>query len=284
MTFVVPAAKSLVLRFERGVLHVGFNRPEARNAMSLVMVRELVDLFASVETRRDVRAVVLRGAGGHFCAGGDVKDMAAARAAEPAADGKDPIAAVNAQFGELVDRVNRAPQVIVAVLEGSVFGGGLGLACVADVALALSSASFGLPETGLGLPPAQIAPFLVQRLGLSQARRLAVTGARFDGAEAAHLGVVHEAHPDTTSLEAALRRVLEDVMRCAPDAIAATKRILLASQRADPAAMIDEAARLFAAAARSGEGQEGTMAFIEKRRPAWAEPDVEASARKSAKD
>jgi len=283
MMFEPPAAKTLLLRFEKGVLHVTINRPEARNAMSLVMVRELGDLFATIEARRDVRAVVLRGAGGHFSAGGDVKDMAAARAAEPAADGRDPIALVNAQFGELVDRVNRAPQVVIAMLEGSVFGGGFGLACVADVALALTGASFGLPETGLGLPPAQIAPFLVQRLGLSQARRLAVTGARFDGAEAARLGVVHEVHPDTTSLEAALRRVLQEVMRCAPDAIAATKRILLASHRADPAALINEAARLFAAAARSSEGIEGTVAFIEKRLPAWAEPDS-AGLPPSAKD
>src|SRR4051794_17298647 len=190
MTFEPPAVTSLLLRFdERGILHVALNRPEVRNAMSLVMVRELRDLFASIEARRDVRAVVLRGAGGHFSAGGDVKDMAAARSADPGPDGRDPIEVVNARFGELVDRVNRAPQVVIAVLEGAVFGGGFGLACVADVALALTSASFGLPETGLGLPPAQIAPFLVQRLGLSQARRLAVTGARFDGSEAARLGV-----------------------------------------------------------------------------------------------
>jgi isohexenylglutaconyl-CoA hydratase len=272
MTFEPPACKTLLLRFENGVLFATINRPEARNAMSLVMVRELGDLFSSIEARRDVRTVVLRGAGGHFCAGGDVKDMAAARAADPGPDGKDPIAVVNAQFGELVDRVNRSPQVVIAVLEGSVFGGGFGLACVADVALALNSASFGLPETGLGLPPAQIAPFLVQRLGLSQARRLAVTGARFDGAEAARLGVVHEAHADPASLEGALARLLEEVMRCAPDAIAATKRILYACHQksGEPAALIDEAARLFAAAARGAEGQEGTMAFIEKRLPAWA--------------
>jgi isohexenylglutaconyl-CoA hydratase len=197
--------------------------------------------------------------------------MAAARAAEPGPDGKDPIAAVNAQFGELIARVNQAPQVVVVVLEGSVFGGGFGLACVADVALALHSATFGLPETGLGLPPAHIAPFHLQRLGFSQARRLAVTGARFDGAEAARLGLVHEAHPDTASLEAALSRVVEQVMRCAPDAIAATKRILLASHRlhGEAGALIDQAARLFAEAARGPEGQEGMMAFIEKRLPVW---------------
>ncbi|HMI82440.1 MAG TPA: enoyl-CoA hydratase-related protein [Polyangiaceae bacterium] len=272
MTFAPPAVKTLLLRFDEGRLEITLNRPEARNAMSLIMVRELALLFATIEPRRDVRAVVLRGAAGHFSAGGDVKDMAAARAADPGTDGKDPIAVVNAHFGELVDRVNRAPQVVVAVLEGAVFGGGFGLACVADVALALTTASFGLPETGLGLPPAQIAPFLVQRLGISQARRLAVTGARFDGAEAARLGVVHEAHADSASLEAALARVLEQVMRCAPDAIATTKRILHASHRptGEPQALIDEAARLFAEAARGAEGQEGTMAFIEKRLPAWA--------------
>jgi isohexenylglutaconyl-CoA hydratase len=277
MTFAPPICKALLLRFENGVLHVTLNRPEARNAMSLVMVSELGDLMAAIEPERGVRAVVLRGAGGHFSAGGDVKDMAAARAADMAADGKDPIAIVNARFGELIDRVNRAPQVVIAVLEGAVFGGGFGLACVADVALALASASFGLPETGLGLPPAQIAPFLVQRLGLSQARRLAVTGARFDGTEAARLGVVHEAHPDGAALDAALARVLTEVARCAPAAIAATKRILFESYARDrePAALIEEAARLFAAAARGPEGQEGTMAFIEKRLPAWA---------KSAKD
>ena len=277
MTFEVPACKTLLVRLENGVLHVTINRPEARNAMSLVMVRELGDLFQAIEERRDVRTVVLRGAGGHFSAGGDVKDMAAARGADPGPDGKDPIAVVNAKFGELVDRVNRAPQVVIAVLEGSVFGGGFGLACVADVALALTSASFGLPETGLGLPPAQIAPFLVQRLGVSQARRLSVTGARFDGTEAARLGVVHEAHPDAASLDAALVRVLGEVARCAPGAIAATKHILHMSHRqsSEPAALIEEAAQLIATAARGPEGQEGTMAFIEKRLPAWAKSTKE---------
>jgi len=128
MTFAPPVAKTLLVRFERGVLYVTLQRPEARNAMSLVMVRELSELLATIEARRDVRAVVLRGAGGHFSAGGDVKDMAAARAADLGPNGEDPIAAVNAQFGELIGRMNRAPQVIIAVLEGSVFGGGLGLA------------------------------------------------------------------------------------------------------------------------------------------------------------
>src|SRR4029079_5328179 len=130
---------------------------------------------------RDVRVMVLRGTGGHFCAGGDIKDMAKARMSTLKAGEPDPVGAVKRAFGRAITKVDRAPQAVVAVLEGAVLGGGFGLACVADVAIAHAGANFGLPETSLGLPPAQIAPFLVRRLGLSQARRLAVTGARLSG-------------------------------------------------------------------------------------------------------
>jgi isohexenylglutaconyl-CoA hydratase len=141
-----------------------------------------------------VRVVVLRGAGGHFCSGGDLKDMAAARmrAMQGSADGTDPIAEVNARFGHLCAAFAHSPLAIVALLEGTVMGGGFGLACVADVAIATETASFRLPETSLGVVPAQIAPFLVERLGYSQAKRLAVTGGRLDAAAALRIGLVHQ--------------------------------------------------------------------------------------------
>jgi isohexenylglutaconyl-CoA hydratase len=181
-----------------GVLHLTLNRPEARNAMSLQMVAELRQVLLDAEATAGkpdaVRVVVLRGAGGHFCAGADLKDMAGARmravqAAGPGAP--DPIAEVNAAFGELCVAYARTPLAVVAVLEGTVMGGGFGLACVADVAIASETANFRLPETSLGVVPAQIAPFLVERLGYSQAKRLAVTGGRLDAAAALRLGLVH---------------------------------------------------------------------------------------------
>jgi isohexenylglutaconyl-CoA hydratase len=255
-----------------GALHVTLHRPDARNAMSLQMVAELEAVIDAVKDRRDVRAVVLRGAGGHFCAGGDVKDMAKARMTSLSPGQPDPLAEVNRAFGRMITKVDRAPQAVVAVLEGAVMGGGFGLACVADVAIAHAAASFRLPETSLGLPPAQIAPFLVRRLGLSQARRLAVTGGRLTGARAHALGLVHELAEDDAALPGVLERVLGEIRQCAPGAVAATKHLMLQVGAVDHERLLDEGAARFAEAARGPEGMEGMAAFIGKRKAKWAEP------------
>jgi len=270
LTDAAPARvyETLALRADGPVLHLTLNRPATRNAMSLAMVGELRQALADAEAGGRTRAVVLRGAGGHFCAGADLKDMAAARMA-PRTDGADPVAAVNARFGELCVAYAASPLVVVAVLEGSVMGGGFGLACVADVALAGHSARFRLPETALGMVPAQIAPFLVERLGYSQARRLAVTGGRVDAAQALALGLVHECHADD-ALDAALAAVLRDVLACAPGAVAATKALMARARFTPPAELVADAAAVFSRCAQGPEGLEGTTAFLQKRPPAWA--------------
>jgi isohexenylglutaconyl-CoA hydratase len=255
---------------DSGVLSLVLARPEVRNAMSLAMVSELEAVFDAIRERRDVRAVVLRGSGGHFCAGGDVKDMAGARARPAKGDQPDALEVTNRRFGELITKVDRAPQAVVAVLEGAVLGGGMGLACVADVAIARTDARFGLPETGLGIPPAQIAPFLVRRLRLSQARRLAVTGGRFDGREAARIGLVHVLVDDDAALDVALAEVLGQIGRCAPGAIASTKHLMLQVGTVELERVLDEGARRFAEAARGSEGIEGMTASLQKREPSWA--------------
>jgi isohexenylglutaconyl-CoA hydratase len=267
----LPDTKQLQLRFDEptGALHVTLARPEVKNAMSGDMIAEIEAVLDAVHDRREVRALVLRGAGGNFCAGGDIKDMAAARGA-PASKGVDPIAVYNRRFGNVIDKMDHAPQVVIAVLEGAVLGGGLGLACVSDVAIALTDAEFGLPETGLGVPPAQIAPFLVRRLGISQAIRLAVTGARFAGSTALALGICHVVVQDGVALEREIASVLAQVRRCAPGAIAATKHIMLQTGSVELGKQLDEAAKLFAEAARGPEGIEGMTAFIGKRKPGWA--------------
>lgn len=270
MTEALPETKHLALELDgRGVLTLTLNRPEVRNAMSMAMVEEIEATFASIRDRRDVRVVVMRGAGGHFCAGGDIRDMAMARGAEHEEGQPDPAAKVNRVFGRVITTVNRAPQAVVALLEGAVLGGGFGLSCVADVAIAKADTKFGLPETGLGLPPAQIAPFLVQRLGPSEARRLAVTGGRFDGHTAKAIGLVHTVVEDDAGMTEALEAVLAQILRCAPGAIAATKRILLDVGRVDHDTLLDAAADRFAEAVRGPEGIEGTTAFIQKRKPNW---------------
>jgi isohexenylglutaconyl-CoA hydratase len=248
------------------VLHLTLNRPEARNAMSLAMVEALLAALAEAEAAGDVRLIVLRGAGGHFCAGGDLKDMAAARGA---ADAQAAMAAVSARFGQLCVAFARTGIATMAVVEGTVMGGGFGLACVADVVIAGESAQFRLPETSLGLVPAQIAPFLVERLGLAEAKRLAVTGGKIDVREALALRLVHEVHAAGALDSLVQRRVLE-MLRCAPGAVAATKALLAQARLRPPASLVDEAAAVFAGAVLGPEGAEGTAAFIGKRSPGWA--------------
>jgi isohexenylglutaconyl-CoA hydratase len=262
----LPHCQTLLLNREAGVLHVTLNRPDSRNAMSLAMVGELRAVLAAVHGDLSVRAIVLRGAGGHFCAGGDIKDMASARAS-----GADAYRALNRAFGSLLEQAQHAPQVLIAVLQGAVLGGGFGLACVSDIAIAEQNARFGLPETSLGILPAQIAPFVVGRIGLTQARRLALTAARFDGREAERLGLVHFSEPDEAAIEARLQQVLSQVRQCAPQANAATKALLLATANQALGPLLDGAAEQFAAAVTGAEGVEGTLAFMQKRAPKWAQ-------------
>ncbi len=253
-------------RYGAAVKHIVLNRPEARNAMSLAMVHELRQVLAQAEAGGHTRVLVLRGAGGHFCAGADLKDMAGARmqlAARPTA-----IADINAAFGELCVAYAGTGLATVAVLEGTVMGGGFGLACVVDVAIAAPGTTFRLPETSLGVVPAQIGPFLVERMGYSQAKRLAVTGGRLDAAQALTMRLVHEA-PPADQVEAVLAQTLHDILQCAPGAVAATKKLLARARVHEPAALVHEAAGIFSAAALGPEGIEGTTAFLSKRKASW---------------
>ena len=271
----LPECSVLKLHLSEGVLHLHFNRPEARNAMSLEMLAEIEAVFAAIHSDRSIRAVVLRGEGGHFCAGGDIKDMARARAV-PKTDADDAVVDYSRAFGRMILAVDGAPQPVIGILEGAVLGGGFGLACVTDVAIALPSTQFGLPETGLGITPAQIAPVVVQRIGLTQARRLGVCGGRFDAQEALRLGLVHFAPADEAAAMELLQTTLGQIRRCAPQAIADTKILMRECLRRSPADNIEAAAKVFATGVRGEEGAEGTRAFVEKRLPSWALTDKSA--------
>ena len=262
----LPTTKTLLLSQEKGILHITLNRPESRNSMSLEMVQELQALF-TWGTENQIRAVVLRGAGGHFCAGGDIRDMMTIR--QQATDNPQAYQHFNRTFGHLLTQVNNAPFVVVTVLEGAILGGGFGLACVSDVALAKADAQFGMPETRLGIIPAQIAPFIVQRLGLTQARRLALLGLRINGEAAQKIGLVHEVYADSEGLEAALARVIHDLQQCAPHATQVTKALLQQVGHQPLEQLLDDAAEAFACAIQSAEGMEGGMAFVQKRAASW---------------
>lgn len=267
----LPEFQTLNVTHDRGVLQVRLNRPEVRNAMSLAMVHELINVM-DWAAENALRAVVLRGEQGHFCAGGDVQDMVKARMQAAEITQANPYAALNRAFGHLLQKAEHLPAVLIVVLEGAVLGGGLGLTAVSDVAIAHQQAKFGLPETGLGLIPAQIAPFLVRRMGLTTTRRLALLGLRFDADEARRCGLVHEVATTDEELQTMLEHTLQQVRQCAPQANRVTKQLLLSSpNEAELDAWLDKAAKHFSEAVRGAEGMEGTMAFMQKRPATWTQ-------------
>jgi isohexenylglutaconyl-CoA hydratase len=224
----LPQTSHIKLELRDAVLHLWLNRPEQRNALSSQMVSEIAATFAAIAADRSVRVVVLRGAGGTFCAGGDIKNMSAAVAPPPPGTSDD-LKDSNRRFGALLEAVNGAPQVVIAAVEGYAMGGGFGLACVADVTIATTDARFAMSEVMIGVVAAAISPFVVQRIGLTAARRLGVSGVRLDGTQAVAIGVAHVCVKDAAGLDDAIREVCNQVLKSAPEAVAATKRLMLSA-------------------------------------------------------
>lgn len=263
-----PKTESIELEREADWLTIWLNRPRARNALSAEMIGELTTTLEAVHADRDLRGVTFRGRGGIFCAGGDLKGFKAVFQGE--AGHPEGVAAANRAMGDLFDRIEQLPQVVVMLVEGAAIAGGLGMLCAADVVVVTRAAQFALTETTLGIPPAQIAPFVAQRIGLPAARRIMLTAARFDGATAGELRLADEVVEDAAALAVAEQRIRDQVRQCAPGANAATKAILLATGRLDRESIKNTAAEHFAACMLGDEGREGIAAFIEKRKPKWA--------------
>src|SRR5579864_6521537 len=222
----LPQTSHIRLDLRGPVLHLCLNRPEVRNALSQQMLTEILATFVAIADDRAVRVVVLRGSGGTFCAGADIKNLSTARAAPPPG-ATDEVKENNRRFGTMMETVNAAPQAVIAAVEGYAMGGGFGLACVADITIATADARFAMTEVTIGVVPAAISPFVVKRIGLTAARRFGVSGARLTGAEACAIGVAHLAVPDAAALDAAVREASNQILKCAPVAVATTKRLML---------------------------------------------------------
>ena len=179
---------NIKLERDGAVARLVLNRPDRRNALTHAMMLELEDAFGTLREDPSCRAVVLRGAGGHFCAGGDLDAMA--DMPPPPDRWRRPIrwSPAYRQFGDALMALNKLPQATIAIVEGSAVGGGFGMACCSDVVILHDSARFGMPEPKVGFIPSQIITFVVRRVGEGAARDLAVTGRVIDAAEAHRLG------------------------------------------------------------------------------------------------
>lgn len=252
-----------------GVIHVTINRPERRNALSNTVVDGLEQVVAHIhDNQGEVRALVLRGAGGIFCAGGDLKDFKSIFQ-EGGVD-RAAVAASNRRGGALFTALDRLPVVVIAAVEKAAMGGGVGLAAVADVTIATADTTFSLTETTLGIPPAQISPFIVARVGAHHARVLMLTAARILAAEAFRIGMVDKVVADSAELDTAIDDLVANIRRCAPGANAVSKHLVHAASSTPIDDLLDTAAGCFADALLGDEAREGVGAFLAKRTPLWA--------------
>lgn len=256
----------VIVRRVEGVLFATLNIPATRNALAPEVVAALADAVARAEADAGIRALVLRGAGGTFSAGGNVGNFQARLDAE--VGDEDPVAARNRQFGYFMTRLAALPVPVIAAVDGPAMGGGMGLACAADIVLATRAARFSLSETTLGIIAAQIAPFVVGRLGATLTRRLGLTGERLDGAAAAAIGLVDQLADDSAGLDALIAEWLTRVGRCGPQANRQFKALVARCGQAPLPDLLDDASRQFAQCMRH-EGAEGIAAFREKRDASW---------------
>ena len=260
---------NITLAHEGAVARLTLNRPQRRNALTHAMMLELEDAFARLRSDVNCRVVVLRGAGGHFCAGGDL-DAMAEMPPLPANGAPDPLVPAYRQFGEALLALDSLPQATIAVVEGSAVGGGLGMACCSDVVILHDSARFGMPEPKVGFIPSQIVPFVVRRIGEGAARDLAVTGRVIDGAEAQRLGIGRHFCANTAELNRTLKSVLEEILTLEPTAVAVAKRLVMSAATEDDRTVLDDAARSLVGLLRRPQAAEGIKAFKTKSAPSWA--------------
>lgn len=248
-----------------GVVFVTINRPHRKNAFDAPTVAALYEAFETLHGADHVRVVFLRGAGGTFCAGGDLVWM---RDAAEWSEGDNRDDAMG--LARMLKALRDIPALTVALVEGSAMGGGAGLVAACDMAVAVEGSRFAFSEVKLGLIPATIAPYVIEAVGARRARQLFLTANIFDADYAAHAGLIDMVLPEG-SLGEFISMLTDSLTANAPGAMGDAKRLVhdLAGKDIDHGLM-EETARRIARARVSTEGQEGVRAFLDKRKPSWS--------------
>ena len=251
---------------DRNIAWLTLNREQKHNALGHRMMREIHQACQEISANPAIRAVVLTGAGDKsFSAGADLgwmKDNFSKNREERIVE-----STLLADALEALDTLNK---VTIARVNGQAYAGGVGLIAVCDIAISVDHARFSLTETRLGLTPANISPFLIARLGVSNARRTLINAHFFNAEEALRLGLLHKV-VGSVELDDAIDQELESCLACAPGAIAMTKELIRNVSRQTPEQNRQYTARMLADAWETDEAQAGISGFFNKQPPPWAE-------------
>ena len=247
-----------------GVAQITMSRPDVFNAFDEAMIGDLDAAFDTLIADDSVRIVVLAGAGKHFSAGADLQWMRRASEASVEWNLEDA-----RRFASMLGKIDSCPKPTVARIQGAALGGGVGLLCACDIAIAADNASFAISEARFGILPAVIGPYLINAVGRRHARRLALTMARIGSNEALALGLVHQV-ANLDQLDAAVDATLDELLAGGPRAQGEIKA-LFAELEVGP--VTDEVRELTAQTISrvrgSDEAREGFAAFLDKRPANW---------------
>jgi len=256
--------ETVIYKVDKLVARVSFNRPEVHNAFNDLMIQELTDLFTQIKEQRDLRVVVLTGEGKSFSAGADINWMREVKDYSFEESFQNSL-----KLADLFYLIYTLPKPTIARVNGAAIGGGTGLVAVCDLAIASAAAKFSFSEVKLGLVPAAISPYVIKKCGEGRAREFFLTGERLSPEKALLAGLVNQVVPPG-DLDGAVDDLVNQLLSSGPQAIGICKDLL----REVPKLSLEEArgytARVLAGLRVSAEGQEGTMAFLEKRKPNWS--------------
>ena len=257
--------KTLTISFEDRLIRITLNRPEIHNAFNEVMISELTEAFGDAGGEKGARAIFLTGNGKSFCAGADINWLKKVKDYSFKENLKDSLA-----LAKLFEAIYTHNLPVIGLINGSAIGGGCGLAAVCDIAIASEEAIFSLSELKLGVIPAVISPYIVKRIGEGKTRELFLTGQRINAAQALAIGLVNFTVP-AFSLEEKAQEIFSSIKTSGPNAILETKKLFRTIGRINLKKIGVHTARLIAKLRASEEGQEGTAAFLEKRKPGWVD-------------
>lgn len=250
---------------ERGVATLTLNQPDKHNALSALMISEISQAAKDLGKDEKIRAIILTGEGKSFCAGGDLGWMRE----QFSADRQTRIAEAM-KLATMLRDLNEIPKPLIGKVQGQAYGGGIGMMAICDVAVGVQEAKFALTETRLGLIPATISPYVIARMGEGKARRVFMSGRRFDSHEAVDLDLLSKAVP-MEELDASIEAEIVPYLATAPGAVAKAKIYARSLGSAIGEMDMLRSANALADAWESPEAMEGVGAFFEKRKPNWAE-------------
>lgn len=260
---MVTENEHLLVDCNNHIATLTLNRLEQHNAFDSELIKSLQESLDELAQDSTIRVVKINANGQYFCAGGDLKWFKNAKQLTETENREDA-----ALLARLLNTLNSFPKPTVAVIQGSAFGGGVGLIACCDIAIAAESASFALSEVKLGLVPATIAPYVLRAIGARQLRRFGLTAHSFSSHEAYHIGLIHTVVEDSLLVSTA-DTLIEQLLKNGPIAMSATKK-LISDLSNSTSGEIEKTAQLLAQIRVSPEAQEGLSAFFEKRPPSWS--------------